>query len=305
VPILSAPLGGGGAGAELASAVSNAGGLGLLGMGGVPSPLIREAIRETRARTTKPFGLGLLLPRLTGGEIEVCVEERVPALLLFWGDVRPHVDEAKRAGIPVLVQVGSVDEAKDAAAAGATAVIAQGFEAGGHVRGTTSLVALLPAVVEAVKPLPGIAAGGIANGRGVVAALALGAQAAMMGTRFVCSEESRASREYKGANRARAGRGHCSHDALRRRVARRPAPRLRNKAIEEWEAAGRPESGRRPGEGEIVGRMTRHGTMVDVPRDFVANPMTPTSRATWSTSRPRSAVVMSTLSSTASSAAYG
>jgi len=137
-------------------------------MGGVPAPLIRAAIRETRARTTKPFGVGILLLRLTGGEIELCVEERVPALLLFWGDVRPHVDEAKRAGIPVLVQVGSVDEAKDAAAAGATALIAQRFEAGGHVRGTTSLAALLPAVVEAVKPLPVIAAGGIANGRGVV-----------------------------------------------------------------------------------------------------------------------------------------
>jgi nitronate monooxygenase len=81
------------------------------------------------------------------------VEESVLALLVFWGDVRQHVDEAKHAGIPVLVQVGSVDEANDAAAAGATAVIAQGFEAGGHVRGTTSLAALLPAVVEAVRPL--------------------------------------------------------------------------------------------------------------------------------------------------------
>jgi NAD(P)H-dependent flavin oxidoreductase YrpB (nitropropane dioxygenase family) len=274
VPILSAPLGGGGAGPELASAVSNAGGLGLLGMGGAPAPLIRKAIRETRAQTTKPFGVGLLLPLLSGGAIEVCVEERVPALLLFWGDVRPHVDEAKRAGIPVLVQVGSVEEAKDAAAAGATAVIAQGFEAGGHVRGTTSLAVLLPAVVDAVKPLPVIAAGGIANGRGVVAALALGAQAAMMGTRFVCSEESRASREYK--ERIVRARAEDTVHTMLFDVGWPDAPHrvLRNKAIEEWETAGRPESGRRPGEGEIVGRMTFHGTKVDVPRYSVANPMT-------------------------------
>jgi NAD(P)H-dependent flavin oxidoreductase YrpB (nitropropane dioxygenase family) len=274
VAILSAPLGGGGAGPELASAVSNAGGLGLLGMGGAPAPLIRKAIRDTRARTTKPFGVGLLLPLLSGGAIEVCVEERVPALLLFWGDVRPHVDEAKRAGIPVLVQVGSVEEAKDAAAAGATAVIAQGFEAGGHVRGTTSLAALLPAVMDAVKPLPVIAAGGIANGRGVVAALALGAQAAMMGTRFVCSEESRASREYK--ERIVRARAEDTVHTMLFDVGWSDAPHrvLRNKAIEEWETAGRPESGRRPGEGEIVGRMTFHGTKVDVPRYSVANPMT-------------------------------
>src|SRR5262245_2126752 len=197
VPILSAPFGGGGAGWELASAVSNAGGLGLLGMGGMPVSVLRSEIRETRARTSKPFGVGLLLPFVQGGEVETCVEERVPVLMLFWGDVRPHVDKARRAGIPVLVQVGSVGEAKDAAAAGASAVIAQGFEAGGHVRGTTSLAALLPAVVEAVTPLPVIAAGGIANGRGVAAALALGAEAALMGTRFVCSEESLASRRYK------------------------------------------------------------------------------------------------------------
>jgi nitronate monooxygenase/enoyl-[acyl-carrier protein] reductase II len=273
-PILSAPLGGGGAGPELASAVSNAGGLGLLGMGGLPARLIREEIRATRARTSKPFGVGLLLPFVQGGEVETCLEERVPVLLLFWGDVRPHVDEARRAGVTVLVQVGSVDEAKDAAAAGAHAVIAQGFEAGGHVRGTTSLSALLPAVVDAVKPLPVIAAGGIANGRGVVAALALGAEAAMMGTRFVCSEESRAARGYK-ERVVRARSGDTVHTMLFDVGWPDAAHRvLRNKAIAEWEAAGRPPSGTRPGEGQIVGRMTVDGAMTDVPRYFVGNPAT-------------------------------
>jgi nitronate monooxygenase/enoyl-[acyl-carrier protein] reductase II len=274
LPIVSAPLGGGGAGPELASAVSNAGGLGLLGMGGVPAALIREEIRATRMRTSKPFGVGLLLPLVEGGEVEACVEQRVPVLMLFWGDVRPHVEKAKRAGIPVLVQVGSVDEAKAAAAAGASAVIAQGFEAGGHVRGRTSLAALLPAIVEAVRPLPVIAAGGIATGRGLAAALALGAEAAMMGTRFVCSEESRASPSYK-QRIVRARAEDTVHTMLFDVGWPDAAHRvLRNKAIEEWEAAGRPPSGRRPGEGEIVGRMTVDGAMTDVPRYFVGNPMT-------------------------------
>jgi NAD(P)H-dependent flavin oxidoreductase YrpB (nitropropane dioxygenase family) len=243
-------------------------------MGGVSAPLIREQIRETRARTAKPFGVGLLLPLVAGDEVEICVEERVPVLMLFWGEVRPHVEKAKRAGIPVFVQVGSVGEAKDAAAAGASAVIAQGFEAGGHVRGTTSLAALLPAVVQVVTPLPVIAAGGIANGRGLVAALALGAQAALMGTRFVCSEESRAARTYK-ERIVRARSEDTVHTTLFDVGWPGAAHRvLRNKAIEEWEAAGRPPSGNRPGEGEIIGRMTVDGAMTDVPRYFVGNPMT-------------------------------
>ena len=90
-PILSAPLGGGMAGPELAAAVSEAGGLGLLGMGGVPASVIREEIRDTRRRTSKPFGAGLLLPLLEGGEVDACIEERVSVLLFFWGDVAPHV----------------------------------------------------------------------------------------------------------------------------------------------------------------------------------------------------------------------
>lgn len=272
-PILSAPLGAGTAGPELAAAVSEAGGLGLLGMGGLPAPVIREHIRDVRKRTSNPFGAGLLLPLLAGGEVEVCIEERVPVLFLFWGDVAPHVEKAKRAGIRVFAQVGSVAEAKAAAAAGVDAIVAQGFEAGGHVRGTTSLTTLLPAIVQAVAPLPVVAAGGIADGRGLVAALGLGAQAVSMGTRFLASEESRASREYK----LRVA-GACAEDTVHTMLFDIGWPDaahrvLRNKAVEEWEAAGRPPSGQRPGEGEIVGRMPAGDTMTDVPRYFVGCPM--------------------------------
>lgn len=271
-PIFSAPLGGGTAGPALTAAVSDAGGLGLLGMGGVPAPAIREQIRATRQRTSKPFGVGLLLPLLQGGEVEACVDERVPVLVLFWGDVAPHVESAKRAGIRVFAQVGSVGEAKVAAAAGVDGVIAQGFEAGGHVRGTTSLATLVPAVVQAVAPLPVVAAGGIATGRGLVAALGLGAEAVSMGTRFVASEECCASHEYKQRIVA-AGADDTVHTKLFD-IGWPDAPHrvLRNKAVDEWEAAGRPASGQRPGEGTIVGRMPLGGAMADVPRYFVANP---------------------------------
>jgi nitronate monooxygenase len=272
-PILSAPLGGGLAGPELAAAVSEAGGFGFLGMGGVPAPAIRAQIRDTRTRTCKPFGVGLILPLLEGGEVEACIEERVSVLLFFWGDVSPHVEKVKRAGIRVFAQVGSVEEAKAAAAAGVDAIVAQGFEAGGHVRGTTSLMTLIPAIQQAVTPLPVIAAGGIATGRGMLAALGLGAEAVSMGTRFVASEESRAASEYK-QRIVRARAEDTVHTTLFDIGWPEAAHRvIRNKAIDEWEAAGAPPPGQRPGEGTAVGRMPFGGTMHDVPRYFVGSPM--------------------------------
>jgi len=272
-PIVSAPLGGGNAGPELAAAVSNVGGLGLLGMGGVPAHVIREQIRDTRKLTSRPFGVGLLLPLLEGGEVEVCEAERVPVLVLFWGDTLPYVERARRAGIRVLAQVGSVDEARAAAAAGVHAIIAQGFEAGGHVRGSTSLATLVPSVVQAVAPLPVIAAGGIATGRGLVAALGLGAEAVLMGTRFVASEEARAALAYK-ERIVRARAEDTIHTMLFDVGWADAAHRvIRNKAVDEWVAAGRPPVGQRPGEGTSVGRMRIGGTMTDVPRYSVGNPM--------------------------------
>ncbi len=273
VPILCAPMGAGNAGPALAAAVSNAGGFGLLGMGALPPPLIRESIQDTRRQTSKPFGVGLLLPLLQGGEIEACVAEQIDTLFLFWGDATREIKEAKRAGIRVLAQVGSVEEARSVAGAGADAIVAQGFEAGGHVRGTTSLATLVPAVVDAVAPVPVVAAGGIANGQGLAAALSLGAQAVSMGTRFLASEEAQASRAYKErVVRARA------EDTVHTKLFDIGWPDaahrvLRNRAIEEWEAAGRPRPGQRPGEGTQIGKMPVAGAMTEIPRYSVANPM--------------------------------
>ena len=165
-PLFSAGLGGGMAGPELVAAVSNAGACGVLGMGGLPAPYIRQQIHQLRTLTNKPFGVNILLPLLQEGQIETCLDEQVPFLVLFWGDSTPYIAAAHRRGTKVFVQVGSVEEAQAAVAAGVDAIIAQGIEAGGHVKSTTALSTIVPAVVEAVKPVPVIAAGGIANGRG-------------------------------------------------------------------------------------------------------------------------------------------
>jgi NAD(P)H-dependent flavin oxidoreductase YrpB (nitropropane dioxygenase family) len=273
VPIWNAGMGGGLAGPELAAAVSNAGGLGVLGMGGLPTPAIRESIRRLRTLTDRPFGVNLIMPLMDDEAVACCLEERVPVLVLFWGDPTPYVEDAHRAGTVLLVQCGSVEEARLTAAAGADAVMVQGVEAGGHVRGTTALSILLPAAVEAVEPLPVVAAGGIATGRGVAAALELGAQAVSLGTRFLCSEESQAAQGYKQRIVA-ASAEDTVHTKLFDVGWPDAAHRvLRNTAVSEWEAAGSPPPGKRPGEGDVIGTMPVAGQSVDLPRYGVFMPL--------------------------------
>jgi nitronate monooxygenase len=272
-PIFSAPMGGGTAGPELAAAVSNAGGCGLLGLGGVPAAAVPELLRATRAATARPFGAGLLLPLLEPDALAACLAADLACLVLFWGDVAPFVPEARRRGVRVFAQVGSVDEARAAARAGAAAVIAQGFEAGGHVRGTASLSALLPAVVRAVAPLPVVAAGGIATGAGVAAALAAGAQGVLLGTRFLASTEAAATDAYK--RRVVAARAEDTVHTRLFDVGWPDAPHrvLRNRAVDEWQAAGSPAPGARPGEGTTIGRLPLGGGVEVVPRYGVTPPI--------------------------------
>jgi NAD(P)H-dependent flavin oxidoreductase YrpB (nitropropane dioxygenase family) len=196
-PIVAAPMGPDLTGPALVAAVSNAGGLGLLQAQFCAPPLLRAEIQRVRALTDKPFGVNLLLHFPIDDQVAVCLEERVPVLSLFWGDPTPYVDRAHAAGGKVFHQVGSVSDAQRAAAAGVDVIVAQGVEAGGHVAGEVSTLALVPRVVDAVSPRPVAAAGGIADARGLVAALALGAQAAVLGTRFLASTESRAHPHYK------------------------------------------------------------------------------------------------------------
>ncbi|MGE0826011.1 MAG: NAD(P)H-dependent flavin oxidoreductase [Candidatus Binatia bacterium] len=264
-PIFSVGMGGGMAGPELAAAVSNAGGCGVLGMGGLPAPYVRQQIQTLRGMTSKPFGVNIILPLLQEGQIETCLDEKVPILILFWGDPKPYVTEAHKRGTKVFIQVGSVEEAQTAAAVGVDGIVAQGVEAGGHVKSTTSLSTIVPATVAAVRPLPVIASGGIANGRGVVSALSLGAQAVSMGTRFLCSEEAKVLRSYK--ERVTTARAEDTVYTLLFDVGWPNAAHrvLRNAVITEWEAAGSPPSGQRPHEGQSIGTMSIAGTQVEVP----------------------------------------
>lgn len=195
-PIFAAPMGFV-TGPELAAAVSNAGGLGILSFSGNPAKVLRERIRYLRSLTDKPFGVNLLQHYPIEEHVTVCLDEKVPVLSFFWGDPAPYVQTAHDAGIKVINQVGSVDEAIKSSRAGVDIIIAQGVEAGGHVAGEVTTISLVPRVVDAVSPLPVVAAGGIADARGLVAALALGAEGVVLGTRFIASTESSAHPIYK------------------------------------------------------------------------------------------------------------
>ena len=191
-PIVQAGMGGP-ARSELCAAVSAAGAYGCLGMGKETPEAIRGEIAAVREHTDRPFGVNLV-PFATDSalleeELSACFEARVPTLVFFW-DVRPDlVARAHAAGCLVMYQVGSIADAVAAERAGADVIICQGFEAGGHVRGTATSLVLLPQVTAAVS-VPVLGSGGFASGRSLVAALALGAEGVHCGTVFLATDES-------------------------------------------------------------------------------------------------------------------
>ena len=184
--------------AELAAAVSEAGGLGIIGAGHMPPDIFRNEIHKLKERTSKPFGCNIMLMSPFVKEVmEVVVEERVPVITTGAGKPGVYVPALKEIGTKVIPVVASVLLAKRLLRGGIDAIIAEGTESGGHV-GDITTMALIPQVVDAVD-VPVIAAGGIADGRGMAAAFALGAKAVQMGTRFVLSEECIAHENYKNA----------------------------------------------------------------------------------------------------------
>lgn len=237
-PVVLAPMGSV-AGGALAAAVSEGGGLGLLGAGrGGLNWLDREcAIAE--AATSKPWGIGFLTWAIGPEAVDAAIQHSPAAIMLSFGDPSRFAETILAAGIPLMVQVTDMDEARRALDVGANVVVAQGGEAGGHGGGRATLP-FVPAVVDIAGSTPVLAAGGIADGRGLAAALMLGAAGAMIGTRFEATDEALLDAEEVKAIMA-AG----AADTVRGRVldiateagwpARYPARTLRNRFTDAWD----------------------------------------------------------------------
>jgi NAD(P)H-dependent flavin oxidoreductase YrpB (nitropropane dioxygenase family) len=251
-PVVQAPMGSA-AGPALAAAVSNAGALGSISVSFTPPGVVGSFVADVRERTELPFAANVLLEWPPGEKLDALLEAGVPVVSLAWGDPAPWVEMVHDGGALVLATVGSAEEAKSAEAAGVDVVVAQGWEAGGHVWGTVATMVLVPAVCDSVS-VPVVAAGGIADGRGLAAALALGAEGAWVGTRFLLAEEAPVHPVFRGLLAGAAETDTVYADNLFH-LGWEDAPHraLRNSTVALWERAGRPSIGQRPGEDDLIG----------------------------------------------------
>jgi nitronate monooxygenase len=236
---------------ELAAAVSNAGALGMVTL--TWSDDAGAVVRETAALTARPFGGNFVLTSDHHRDLDRALEAGLKIVSFMWGDPSGYIKAVHDAGGIVMHTVASAEEARRAVASGADVVVAQGWEAGGHVWGTVATLPLVPAVVDAVAPVPVIAAGGIGDARGVVAVLALGAQAAWLGTRFLLAEEMPVHEDYRRALIAAAETDPQWYPSLYD-VGWPDSPHraLRNSTARAWDAAGRPADSQRPGAGDVI-----------------------------------------------------
>ena len=248
-PIVQAPI------AEvprLAAAVSNAGALGTVALTWAAD--VGGVVRETAALTNRPFGGNFILAQDQHRRLDDALEAGLRIVSLIWGDPAGYVERVHDAGGVVMHTVGSAEEARRAVSEGVDVVVAQGWEAGGHVWSAVATLPLVPAVVDAVAPVPVMAAGGIGDARGVAAVLALGAQAAWLGTRFLMADEMPIHDEYRHRLQA-AAETDAEWYADLYDVGWPDAPHraIHNSTAAAWEAAGRPPTGERPGEGQVIG----------------------------------------------------
>ena len=285
-PILLAPMGSA-AGGRLAAAVTNAGGLGMIGSGYASTKAIRQELTEAgNARV----GIGFILWALERNQaaLDVALEARPSAIMLSFGDPIPFTSRIRNAGCKIICQVQTLAQAKQAADAGADIIIAQGRDAGGHSGTTRGTMGLVPAVVDAVAPIPVAAAGGIADGRGLAAALALGAAGISMGTRFTASRESLWDPAMKAAALAAGGDQTMQtrvFESCAARRGRRSIPAARCATISPPNGTGGRTSSRPAGEGGKD--VSRGGTRTI----FRSGSSGPARVSIWSTTfraRPRS-----------------
>lgn len=250
----------------LVAAVSNSGGMGTLGAALVPPDGLRALIQAIKSMTPRPFGVNFITQFATDLHIDVCIEERVPVVSFFWNEPpKAFISKLHTAGLKAWMQVGSVAEALSAVEAGVDAVIVQGSEAGGHNRSTASTLTLVPAVVDALAPVSVIASGGIADGRGLVAALALGAEAVWVGTRMVASQEAYAHAEYKQCIVAASALDTTRTTLFGPEWPGQPIRVIRNRIVNEWsgrevEAAANSEAG------QVIGQTVLGGQAVPMPK---------------------------------------
>ncbi len=230
-PIFLAGMGGVSASAVTA-AVSNAGGLGILGGATMDVALLRDEIKKTKELTDKPFAVDLLapIPDMIRQHMEVLFEEDIRIFVAGLAVPAEFIDELHKRDMKVVVMCGKVRHAEKSAAAGADVVVAQGTEAGGHT-GEIGGIALIPQMVEAMD-IPVLAAGGMANGKGLVAALALGAQGAIFGTRFIATPEAQAAMGYRKAIVSAKD----DSTVRSRSYTGKPARAIRTQRTDEWEA---------------------------------------------------------------------
>ena len=267
-PIVQGPMGGA-AGPALVSAVAQAGGLGVLPIWTAPLKAAVGMIRATQALTHRPFAVNIRADLAMDDLIAAATDQGVAIVHLFWGDPAASMNAIRRGGARMLATVSDVETTRRALDAGAAGLIAQGVEAGGHVLGSTPLRDLLPRVVEQAGDVPVAAAGGLSDAADIAEVFALGASAAVLGTRFVAAEESDAHASYRQALVA------AGADATVRTLCfdggwpNAPHRVLRNSTFRTWEQAGRPAPGGRPGEGDVI---MNHASGVTYPRYHCAPP---------------------------------
>jgi NAD(P)H-dependent flavin oxidoreductase YrpB (nitropropane dioxygenase family) len=236
---------------RLPAAVSNAGALGSVALWWAEDAGV--IVRETAALTDRPFAGNFVLTSDQHHRLDQALSAGLRIVSLLWGDPDSYVGPVHDAGGLLMHTVGSAEEARRAVGCGVDIIVAQGWEAGGHVWGGVATLPLVPAVVDAVAPVPVIAAGGIGDARGVAAVLALGAQAAWLGTRFLLADEMPIHEEYRrrliAASETDAEWYPDLYDAG---WPDSPHRALHNSTAEKWEAAGRPPLGARPAEGVIA-----------------------------------------------------
>jgi NAD(P)H-dependent flavin oxidoreductase YrpB (nitropropane dioxygenase family) len=232
--------------------VSNAGGLGILAVSWSEPGALRQQLRKTKSLTDRPFGVNLVLQQPLEDRLAICLEEGVSLISFSWGDPTPFIKTVHEAGAMVMHTVGQAAEAKRAVEAGADIILAQGWEAGGHVWGQVATLPLVPRIVETAHTVPVVAAGGIGDARGIVAVLALGAAGAALGTRFLATDEAAIHPLYKEAI-LRASEVDTLYSSLFD-IGWRNAPHrtLKNSTTELWERSGCAVSGQRPNEGEKI-----------------------------------------------------